>query len=262
MSRLYLDLGNYSLKWALDQSITEVNTITWEGGVRLEGKLDVAWSVMQQPQSVWISNVANADKKSMVVEWIKRHWGATCYDIQAEQTFDGIINEYERPQSLGSDRWAALIGARSLYPETSIVVIDAGTAITIDVLDNDNHFRGGVIMPGIRLMYHSLIGCTEKIGKRIDSHGGEYSHQILMDTQVKLFAKDTATAVHNGILLAAIGGIERTLQLIAKQIEGSVTALLTGGDAHLVLKHVCNMQHHPDLVIRGIDCIASLKVYS
>ena len=92
-------------------------------------------------------------------------WRVTPIWLTASAAACGVVNGYATPEQLGADRWAALVAARlrahttDLFP-APVVVVNAGTAVTIDTLDADGRFRGGVILPGLRLMLRALADHT------------------------------------------------------------------------------------------------------
>lgn len=153
----------------------------------------------------------------------------------------GVRNGYESPGQLGADRWAALIGARAVHAAASLVVT-AGTATTVDVLDADGVFLGGLILPGVDLMRRSLAGNTAQLpfaeGRYVD------------------FPRNTADAIVSGCLQAQAGAVERMFRRIA-DAPGAV-CLLNGGAAH----HFATLLDVPvrevdNLVLRGLATVAA-----
>ena len=133
----------------------------------------------------------------------------------------GVTNTYENPQQLGADRWAALVGARSLTAGPCLVVC-AGTATTIDQLSADGLFCGGVILPGYDLMRAALAGNTAQLPLA----EGEYSAT----------PRNTMDAIVSGCLNAQLGAIERLYASIAEIPDA--LCLLTGGAAPRLAPHL------------------------
>jgi type III pantothenate kinase len=147
-----------------------------------------------------------------------------------------VRNAYERPEQLGADRWAALIGARSLHPGSTLVVM-AGTATTVDLLDGQGLFRGGLILPGLDLMRRSLARNTAQL----DLLPGEFR-----DTPT-----NTADAIFSGCLSAQAGAVERMFQHIAA--EPDALCLLSGGAAlHLLPLLRIPVRPVENLVLEGL----------
>ena len=128
-------------------------------------------------------------------------------------------NGYAEPAKLGADRWAALIAAWQ-HTKRATVVVNAGTAITIDALDEKGKFLGGSIMPGLHLMHESLSSNAAqlKVGEGI-------SHQ---------FPNTTQDAIATGSLNAVAGAIGIMLKRLEKHSGWLPKLILSGGDANKV----------------------------
>ena len=146
----------------------------------------------------------------------------------------GVENRYQPPQRLGADRWAALIGARALVGDACLVVC-AGTATTIDVLDGDGVFQGGVIMPGLDLMRRSLATATAQLPYA----NGEFRE----------LPRSTDDAIVSGCLHAQAGAIER----LHRTLPPGAPCLLTGGSApHLAERLALPLRCIDNLVLEGL----------
>ncbi|MFZ2853320.1 MAG: type III pantothenate kinase, partial [Rhodocyclaceae bacterium] len=133
----------------------------------------------------------------------------------------GVRNAYERPEQLGADRWAALIGARAQSGGACLVVC-AGTATTVDRLDAEGLFCGGLILPGYDLMRGALAGNTAQLP--------------LADGEFRALPRNTMDAIVSGCLHAQAGAIERMFAPIAG--EAGALCLLTGGGAARLAPHL------------------------
>ncbi len=171
-----------------------------------------------------------------------------------------VRNGYRDPAQLGTDRWHALIGARTVRPQGTLLVVSAGTATTADTLTDDGRFVGGVIAPGIRLMHDSLVRGTARLPRA--------------DGAYRRHPDNTGDAMQTGIVDAQIGLIERRIrQIRADQAAASapgrdaddpaIHVLLCGGNAELLYKAWADSQAwdpgtavtrsvEPDLVLRGL----------
>lgn len=135
----------------------------------------------------------------------------------------GVTNAYEEPARLGADRWAALIGARSLHAGSALVVM-VGTATTIDVLDAQGVFRGGLILPGLELMRRSLVRHTAGLPEA----QGAYRD----------IPANTADAIESGTLHATLGAIERMAMAARRFSSADFCVLLSGGAADRLVPHL------------------------
>lgn len=152
---------------------------------------------------------------------------------------------YLTPESLGPDRLAAVIAVRALFPGECVLVADAGTALTLDVVDARGVFRGGNISAGLNMRLDALHGGTSRL-PRIEAEGG-----------CPQFGRDTASALRAGAewgMVYEVAGAARS----ARKEWGGVRVVLTGGDADLLkpMLEVCldgfKLSCVPGLVLNGI----------
>ncbi|PID45582.1 MAG: hypothetical protein CSB47_08000 [Proteobacteria bacterium] len=161
-------------------------------------------------------------------------------------TAHGIRSAYHTPENLGSDRFVALVGARKLFPEQYCIVVDCGTATTVDALTSDGVFCGGVIIPGLQLWGDSLMSRANQLN----------AHEMNHPT---VFAKDTPQAIGSGSVYGLVGAIEGLCQRMEVQfrrdagVDIPVVRLLCGGDAHLIAAHTrLSFEVVPHLVLTGL----------
>ncbi|MCD7710950.1 MAG: type III pantothenate kinase [Porphyromonadaceae bacterium] len=132
-----------------------------------------------------------------------------------------ITIDYRTPQTLGGDRIAAVVGAQEEAPDKDILVIDAGTCITYDVLTADGHFRGGNISPGIKMRLKAMNRYTGKL-PLVEKNG-----------EVATLGYDTETAIRSGAVLGICYEIEGYISHLKQQYP-NLFIFLTGGDAFLL----------------------------
>ncbi len=148
----------------------------------------------------------------------------------------GVRNHYEEPERLGADRWAAMLGARG-FVQGACLVVCAGTATTVDWLDGDGEFRGGLILPGVDLMRSSLARNTAQLP--------------FADGHFHIAPRNTADAIFSGCLQAQIGAVERMYS--AMRDESEVLCLLTGGAAPCLAPHLSiPFQLMENLILDGL----------
>ncbi|MDA7968312.1 MAG: type III pantothenate kinase [Gammaproteobacteria bacterium] len=255
--KLLVDVGNRRLKWASARGAN--------GGFEQSGALDFAgadelpalaaqWAQLA-PDSVWVSCVAAPPAREALARQVREAWSLDPVFIRARARQAGVVNGYAEPGALGGDRWAALVAAGAQHPRRALIVVDAGTAVTVDLLDC-GVFRGGVILPGLRAMRAALTRRAEGInaGGAPDS---ENSPAELPDA----LATDTDAAVAAGAALALAGGVELALarqraSLPSARRRGCLV-VATGGDAAQLAPLLgCEVAPAPDLVLRGLAVIA------
>ncbi len=129
--------------------------------------------------------------------------------------------------------------------DTSCVVIDAGTAITIDAVDDAGQHLGGQILPGIRLMAESLASNTNDLPKVSKRASGNLS-------SLDIFGSNTSAAISQGVIGAVVGAVERATRAL-RENGLEPTIFLTGGDAAHILESLEEGAIHcPDLVLQGL----------
>ena len=213
-----IDAGNTRIKWGLhngagwaDKGVLATSDAAWLSDAADEWPLNAR---------VVVCNVAGP----MVGETITRRLAERFRDLvwlHASAQACGVRNAYERPEQLGADRWAALIGARSQMAGACLVVC-AGTATTIDLLDAAGEFRGGLILPGFDLMRAALAHNTAQLP--------------LAEGAFCATPRNTMDAIVSGCIHAQAGAIERMYASIAN--EPGAVCLLTGGSSARLAPHL------------------------
>jgi type III pantothenate kinase len=256
---LVFDLGNTRLKWAAvesTQNITDRNKKLWaySGSIsntsfkspELRAELaDYISKTMPKPDAIGFCCVAGdsalANLRSLFPEWQDLDWK----QLTGNSSYEGMRTLYQDPNKLGADRWAALIGARALS-NTNSLVVNAGTATTIDLLGGNGVHYGGWILPGLGLMQESLQNNTAQLPLAIRSSAAK--------TQVG-FGKTTDQAITGGCDAAQIGAILRAV-FLAKEMNHPVDRIwLDGGNAKILANEI---KQFPELAALPIESIEGL----
>ena len=233
---LAVDCGNSRIKWG---ALLDGRWIARGGTIYADSQgLGVEWAALPSPRSIVIANVAGQSAQAALAPHLARLPVAARW-IRAQATQCGVRNGYHEPERLGADRWAALIGARSLHAGACVVVM-AGTATTVDRLDTDGRFRGGLILPGAALMKQALASNTA--GLPLAS--GHWTPEPVA----------TDDAIESGCIEAQLGAIER----MHTRMSGDALCLLSGGAA-ASLAPLLNIPVRvvDNLVLEGLARIAS-----
>lgn len=155
---------------------------------------------------------------------------------------------YKSPQTLGLDRVAAAVGAVARCPEKSVLVVDAGTALTIDVVDNKARFKGGNISPGMSLRFKSLHEFTDALPLVA----------VCENDELQDFGYDTPTAIRFGVVNGIVAEIIAAYESACKSY-GCSGVLITGGDASClaskILSHGIAVEQVRNLVAEGLNRI-------
>lgn len=227
MSFLALDIGNTRLKWGLYDAAVPGATLLAHGAVFLETIDQLAetdWASLPSPTAMLGCIVAGDAVRRRVEEQLEL-WDLAPQWIVPQATGGGIVNRYDHPSRLGSDRWVAMVGARARLqaatppgePVAPAVVVMVGTAVTVDALDPSGCFLGGLILPGFGLMLKALESGTA--GLRVPT--GE----------VQDFPTNTSDALMSGGASGIAGAVERMHRQLTLRCGATPRILMSGGAA-------------------------------
>lgn len=230
MMLMLIDIGNTRLKWGMYQDGTFGAKPIAQGAVFLERMNELAerdWKHLPTPEHILVCSVASQAARNVVNEqleiWpILPEWAT----VKASQC--GITNGYTHPVRLGIDRWMALIGANKHLQACSYqgpaIVSMIGTAVTVDALDGQGLFLGGIIMPGHGIMLNALR--TGTAGLHVPTGN------------IRSFPTTTSDALTTGGIYAITGAIERMCTNLYNRTGQKPQIILTGGAAWKVIPHL------------------------
>lgn len=238
MNSLLLDLGNTRLKWALSrQGRLLEETAGAVAGTPPDLPL-IAWRTQALDQVV-AASVAPDPVVEDLLQRLRGELGLPVLRIRTRRRWRDLENAYRQPGDLGVDRWLGLIAARSSHPDQALVLVSAGTAMTVDALAADGRHLGGVIAPGLTAMRQGLLAAAPGLKR----HGDGREHD---DWAI---ASDDAMA--GGCLQAALGLVERARRRLGH--DGESLTVLAGGDAPRLLPWLTGpVRHRPHLVLEGL----------
>lgn len=240
---LLIDSGNTALKWTFvknDQFLPMSRLLVSDENLHKQLNEIGQSQAPDQVQAVVISNVAGINREKAITDWCRATYQVDPIYAYVDKAFNGLVNAYNPPEKLGIDRWLALIAATNCF-KSPLCVADVGTAVTIDAIDDKNHYIGGVILPGLGLMRQSLQQNTDAIGST--------QAQIVEN----MFAKNTEQGVIAGTNLAIAATVDKMIEKLAHQTNVTVTCVMTGGDALQVRPYISQpVEHMPDLVLKGL----------
>lgn len=241
---LAVDSGNSHIKWGLHDGHAWLDR-----GVVEQGKIALLaeeWAELAEPSRVVISNVAGVqarnDLSGLLSSWrIEPQW------VMAVPYQCGVRNYYADPAQLGSDRWAALVAAWESEGQGCLVV-DAGTAMTVDALSDTGEFLGGIITPGLGMMQNVLAA---EIPFPVPGPGGGKAGEF------SDYPDRTADAIYSGSLHALAGAIERMSALLTGTLGRMPDIVLSGGTAEQLRSRLTlNVKVKDGLVLQGLLAIA------
>jgi type III pantothenate kinase len=248
---LLIDAGNSRIKWAVPTADTgaALPPVWLHSGCVTHAELDrltVQWAPLEITR-ILISNVAGeALQASLEAILLQTAPGVLAQRLSSTAHCAGLSNGYQNPTQLGTDRFASAIGARALYPQRPLIVATCGTATTIDAVTAEGVFLGGMILPGLQLMAHSLARNTAQLP------------QVAQSTSLKnMFADNTDQAIVSGCINAQLGAIQRAIETMAASQQQPVTGVISGGAAPYLIAHLGQVcQHSDNLVLTGLLVVA------
>lgn len=251
--KLLLDVGNSRLKWAaLSGASLQPGGRLQHAGLEPEALMRSVWPREEPPQAVVASNVAGAGVAERIRVGARARWGIDPLFLAAVPEAYGLRCAYARPERLGADRWAAMLGAWHRVPGIhgrNVCVLDCGTAVTVDAITAEGSHLGGLIAPGLALMRAALHTSTSDLAELWRSGEEPAGFEVL--------AADTRGAIEAGVHGCLVGLVERVVRELASGWNGDFVSVVTGGDGELVRPwlppgHRCV----PDLVLEGLAVVA------
>lgn len=241
---LAIDAGNSRVKWGWYEngqdggrwtSIATVSLIEFAASSDHVNPFSVTH---ENPSRILISNVAGEGVHQLLINWTSV-FDAEPVWVKGERELCGVQSRYDRPEQLGPDRWASLIGARALEPGRPCLVVNAGTATTVDALSADGEFLGGLILPGIDLMRFVLHEHTGRLP--------------LQEGHFAAAPRNTLDAIESGCRHAQAGAVERMYRGMAR---GCICVVSGGGGMALIERLELPCRFVENLVLEGLARIA------
>jgi type III pantothenate kinase len=257
---LLIDIGNTNLRWATHDP--EASAPDGEGpilgpivGVRHHGALPIdllaAWDQLDPPARVLVGNVGGDDQAEHLARATRSLWGREPLLAVTRGQALGVRVAYAEPTRLGVDRWLALIAAHHQGLGAALIV-DAGTAITYDLMLADGRHLGGLILPGVYSMRETLLRRT-----RIPPAAQQGTQEAEPTAGSPPWATDTVSAIAAASLQAPAALAERLWRHLCDQVQGDRRLILTGGDAERLAPLIPGPVHiQPALVLQGLALTA------
>ena len=237
---LVVDIGNNFFKLGIFENSNLIFSFS-DKNDKIDIEIEKIIGKYSEITSALISNVS-----SLNISDILNRFKINTYELDSTFIFPFKLN-YKTPESLGNDRLALAAAATILFPNSNNLVIDAGTCITIDFIDNNNHFMGGSISPGVKMRYDSLNHYTANLPLLKNENNFNYP------------GDSTNASIHAGI----IGGVSNEINGFIKQINSrndKVNVILTGGDAKILSKTLkITILANQNFILEGLNCILNLN---
>jgi type III pantothenate kinase len=238
---LIIDIGNTSFKVALFEKEQIVHMLRLSGFTALEKLLNE----LEQPVNKAILSTVR-DVHGSIISMIERVAGYL-HILTHNSSFPFKI-DYQTPETLGMDRLAAIAGAYNKYRDRNVLVIDAGTAITYDLLIN-GVYSGGAISPGVDIRFRALASFTGRLP------------MVERNEDTDFPARNTISGINCGVVNGIVFEINEYIRNF-KKIYPDGLVIMTGGDSdYLAAKSAVRITMDPDLVIRGLNFILEYNAH-
>ncbi|WP_291116497.1 type III pantothenate kinase [Flavobacterium sp. UBA6135] len=214
---LVIDIGNTRIKAAVFEQYTMLNFVVSDK-ITIQKVVAIFFKKFKI-DNVILSSVSDFDYKSLV---FPESIHVTSVDNSMKFPF---VNCYQTPKTLGIDRMVLAAGAVLQFPNKNRLVIDAGTCITYDYIDDKNNYLGGAISPGFKLRYESLHNYTAKLPL------------LQLELPEKIIGNSTNSAIHSGVVNGVVNEIDGYINDLINQNE-NFTIILTGGDSDFLAKRL------------------------
>ena len=233
--QLLIDQGNSSLKWCLRDNENFIS-------MKVGQLLDLANFVKSEGgliSDIYLCSVKTTQQIDEVCNTICKLTTSTIQIAKTETRYHQLKNGYDNPAQLGVDRWLAMVAAWQHLQRGSIIV-DAGSALTLDIVLDSGQHQGGHIIPGLTLQKKLLL---------LDTDGVNFEQKA--NPTLFVPGRSTSTAVHNGCISNLCIYITQMYQQYSNR--GSLPLIITGGNAE-VLSENLHFEHQvvPDLVLQGL----------
>lgn len=239
--RLLVDVGNTQVKYVFQatERLAPLTDIVYLDYVGFKERM--AQGAFSQVSGVTFANVHGTEMPDAIEAWATTN-NIAFLQVHSEAKAFGVYSSYQQPERLGVDRWLAMVGAKQLYPQQNLLIIDAGTATTVDVLDANGQHYGGWIMPGVQTLFDSLLTRTKKIIATPSA------------TASLSFGLDSSNCLSHGSWAMTIGAVKEAI-IQANNLLTIDKILITGGNGEEITKLITdNLQLEPKLVFHGLSC--------
>ena len=237
---LVVDIGNNFFKLGIFENSNLIFSFS-DKNDKIDIEIEKIISKYREVNSALISNVSSIK----IIDLFIRYKIQT-FELDSNFMFPFKLN-YQTPETLGNDRLALAAAATILFPNSNNLVIDAGTCITIDLIDNNNHFIGGSISPGIKMRYKSLNNYTANLPLLENQNNFNFP------------GNSTDASIHAGV----IGGVSNEIMGFVDKINSrynKVNVILTGGDAKILSKTLkITIFANQNFILEGLNCILNLN---
>ena len=221
-SKIFLDIGNSAIKWR-----------TTESNVHSKDVGEFLLNTLPQADSAWVSAVANLH----IIDDLEAYFDEV-HLLNTQDNFNNLQISYVDSSSLGSDRFFAMLGAMERFPNKALLIIDIGSAMTFDVINEDGCHQGGLIMPG--------LGALRKSFSKFETTD--------VSTNVDGLANNTKDAWKSGTQVMLLSSINDQIEKFNEIFSDGIVTIC-GGLVHEIKNELPeSVQIFDNLVLDGLEC--------
>ena len=221
-SKIFIDIGNSAVKWR-----------TKESNVYFESVDKFLSNTLPQADSAWVSAVANL----YIVDDIKILF-KEFHIVNSQKKCKNLVVAYDDPSSLGSDRFCAMLGSMNQFSKKPLLVIDIGSAMTFDVIDEYGYHQGGLIMPG--------LGVLRKSFPKFKTSD--------VSTSISTLATNTTDAWKSGTQAMLISSINDQIEKFNDMFSDGIVTICGGFAKEIINELPDSVQIFDNLVLDGLEC--------
>lgn len=236
---LEMDAGNSRIKWRI---VDDSGRQFCRGAVAEWGESGLHECEGIRLERVRIGSVRSTEANQCLARLLYQELGLRAEFAVPSREFGGLLNGYHDPERLGVDRWLAMLACRKRWPAEDLLIVDSGSAITLDMVSSKGVHWGGYIAPGLRLQLESLARGTMLPGFMAPGSAAQEP------------GRDTETAVRRGVSRMVSAWI---IEEARTRFGGGARVVMTGGDGNGLSEHL-QIAGYPndyveDLVLDGLQ---------
>ncbi|WP_426431402.1 type III pantothenate kinase [Winogradskyella sp. HB-48] len=234
---LIVDVGNTFVKFAVFQNDELIHKVSFKLS-KFKKEFKKLKRDFPKLKTAIISSVGRLSKKE--IEIVKEELEVLELNHKIKLPFKNL---YKTPKTLGVDRIALVSASVNQFPDNNVLIIDAGTCITYDFVNEKNEYLGGAISPGIRLRYHALHNLTANL-PLLDKNQPE-----------SIIGNSTESSIHSGVVMGVVKEIDGVIDQYKAEHQ-DLTVILTGGDANFLSNQLKNsIFANSNFLLEGLNYI-------
>ncbi len=244
---LAVDIGNHQLKFGLLPTNETIALPQPSSVLKIptrEESFDELLGWLPPDGLDWYVAAVNREAQGRLFEWVRHHRPADRYVLLVNDDLPIEIH-LDAPELVGADRLLAAVAVNRIRtPGQPAIVVDAGSAITVDMVSADGVFEGGAILPGLEMVARAMDEQTDLL---------PFVKYSISDGPPPVVGKSTSAAIGSGLFWGSIGAVREVVDRISSDVKGDIQLFLAGGDAEKLSPFLpSTAKIVPELVLAGI----------